>query len=375
MSSLHATRRHCLRLLSLGGGALLAGCAALPQAGPSTGAVINSGTPAQTPAGDSGYHFIPLTEDTARALNQTAGDNAAATALRAFAALPPAAPLGRIGIGDLLHITLWEPNPEGTTLLSPPGLDVSLRVDPSGMVELPYVGALSVAGRTPLAVERAIMAVLAGQGHDIQAAVLDSQSVSGTVIVQGEAAHPGAYPLTPGARTLLDLIALAGGSRLADYNTIVRINRGGAQAQAPLSAITATAALDIPAAPGDSILLLPRHLQFYAFGAVNHPGLFPYDSANITLVEALADIYGLQDNLAAPRGVFIYRRQPAAAQSVYQLDLSQAEGFFIADLFIVRPGDVIYVSDAPVADVSKVLQTISGVSGLAAVPRNFGAGY
>ena len=375
MNGARSTRRACLRLLALGGSALLAGCAALPEAGPSTGAVINSGTAAKTPAGDAGYNFVTLTEDAARGLNQASGDDGMAAAVRAFAALPPAAPLGRIGIGDLLEVTLWEPNPAGTTLLSPPGMNVSLRVDPSGMVELPYAGTLSVAGRTPLSVERTIMAVLAGQGHNIQAAVLDAQAVSGTAIVQGQATRPGAYPLTAGAQSLLDLIALAGGSRLADYETIVRISRGGGQAQAALSDITGNPALDIAIAPGDAVLLLPRRLEFYAFGAVNHPGLFPYDSPDITLVQALADIYGLQDNLAAPRGVFIYRRQPGAVQTVYQLNLSQAEGFFIADLFVVRPGDVIYVSDAPVADVSKVLQTISGISGVAGIPRNFGAGY
>ncbi|NNM56979.1 polysaccharide biosynthesis/export family protein [Acidocella sp.] len=375
MNGARSTRRACLRLLALGGSALLAGCAALPEAGPSTGAVINSGAAAKTPAGDAGYNFVALTEDVARGLNQASGDDGVAAAVRAFAALPPAAPLGRIGIGDLLEVTLWEPNPAGTTLLSPPGMNVSLRVDPTGMVELPYVGALSVAGRTPLSVERTIMAVLAGQGHNIQAAVLDTQAVSGTAIVQGEATRPGAYPLTAGAQSLLDLIALAGGSRLADYETIVRVSRGGGQAQAALSDITGNPALDISIAPGDAVLLLPRRLEFYAFGAVNHPGLFPYDSPDITLVQALADIYGLQDNLAAPRGVFVYRRQPGAVQTVYQLNLSQAEGFFIADLFVVRPGDVIYVSDAPVADVSKVLQTISGISGVAGIPRNFGAGY
>lgn len=372
-----STRRGFIRLLALGGVVLLAACSTLPQAGPSTEAVVNGGTAAATPAGDQAYRLVDLTEQAAIALNQAnagALDGEAAT----FGSLPPAAPLGRIGTGDLLQITLWEPNPTGTTLLTPPGLDVSLRVDPSGYIWLPYAGPLRVTGRTPMSVQRSIMAILTAQGHNIQAAVLDRQDVSDTAIVEGGANRPGAYPLSIGTRSLLDLIAIAGGSKLPDYATTARVSRGDAMAQAPLTDIIANPALDIPIEPGDSVMLLPRYRSFYAFGAVNRPGLFPYDATKVTLTEALADIAGLQDNLAAPRGVFIYRRSATGTgspQTVYRLDMSKPGSFFIADLFVVRPNDIIYVSDAPVANLTKVLQTISGVSGIAVIPHNFGAPY
>ncbi len=178
--------------------------------------------------------------------------------------LPPAAPLGRIGAGDLLQITLWEPNPTGTTLLTPPGLDVSLRVDPSGYIRLPYAGRLLVAGRTPMSVQRSIMAILLAQGHNIQAAVLDRQDVSDTAIVEGGANRPGAYPLSIGTRSLLDLIAIAGGSKLPDYATTARVSRGDAMAQARLAEIIANPALDVLLEPGDDVMLLQRRRAFYA---------------------------------------------------------------------------------------------------------------
>jgi polysaccharide export outer membrane protein len=292
-----------------------------------------------------------------------------------FNALGPAMPLGRIGVGDTLQITLWEPNPAGTTLLTPPGLQTTLRVDPSGCIGLPYVGVLHVAGRTPLGVEGSIMAVLSGQGHSIQAAVLDAQEGTNAAIAAGDITRPGAYPLVAGAESLLDLIAMAGGPRQADDATLVQLRRGGVTAEAPLADVTANQALNVPLAPGDSVTLVPRDRVFYAFGAVNRPGLFPYDAQHLTLVRALAEISGLQDNLAAPRGVFIYRAAATGPQTIYRLDLSQPEGFFTAGRFILAPDDIIYVSDAPIANVSKVLQTISGVSGMAGIPRNFGAPY
>jgi polysaccharide export outer membrane protein len=153
----------------------------------------------------------------------------------------------------------------------------------------------------------------------------------------------------------------------------VRLRRGAASATAPLGEIIANPKLDVPLSPGDTVTLLPRRLAFYAFGAVNHPGIFAYDQPEIMLIQALAETAGLQDERAAPRGVFIYR--PGPAEIVYQLDLSQPQGFFLASRFALRPDDVIYVSDAPVADVAKVLQTITGVGSVAAIPRNFGAPY
>lgn len=335
----------------------LAGCADLPEAGPRTSAVEEG----------AGYRLIPLSPATLPPAPAPAPDYATR-----FAALPPGPALGTIAPGDALQITLWEANPTGATLLSPPGLQTTLRVDASGNLLLPYAGTLHVAGYTPLAVQRRIAALLQAQGHAIQAAVLDAQPSADEVALEGAAARPGLYPLIAGT-SLLSLIATGGGARDSDHETLVRLTRAGVSATAPLSAITANPALDIPLAPGDAVALLPRRLAFYAFGAVNHPGTFPYDAPRITLLEALATVAGLRDERAAPRGVFLYR--PGQGQTVYQLDLSQPQSFFIASNFILQPGDVLYVSDAPVADIAKVLQTITGVGAIANVPRDFGAPY
>jgi polysaccharide export outer membrane protein len=366
-------RRHSVRFFLLSGTVFLNACATLPESGPSTSAVISDGAQGAGQTGVPGYQFVDLTEQNAAAFDRGDGDSAQVEAA-AFSALPPATSLGRIGAGDLLQITLWESDPTGATLLTPPGLNVSLRVDPSGLIELPYVGALPVAGRTPLAVQRNIMSTLQAQGHDIQAAVLDTDDVSNAAIVEGDANRPGTYPLSIGARNLLDLIAIAGGSKLADDATVVEVRRGDAEARAPLTSIVSNPELDIPLTPGDSVMLAARNRAFYAFGAVNRPGLFPYNAPKITLTQVLAEIAGLQDNLAAPRGVFIFRHAPGP-QTVYHLDLSKPESFFTADQFVVCPDDIIYVSDAPIANVSKVLQTISGAGGVAGIPRNFGAPY
>lgn len=335
----------------------LAGCSALPEAGPSTGAVETG----------SGYRLVAVTGAMVPVTDPAIPDYAAA-----FAVLPPGAKQGTIAPGDTLQITLWEANPTGATLLSPPGLQTTLRVDASGMALLPFAGTLRVAGETPLVLQRRIMGILQGQGHAIQAMVLDTQPGADKVTLEGAAARPGVFPLIPGM-SLLGLIAAGGGARESDDETMVCLRRAGLSAAAPLAAIDSDPRLDVALAPGDEVVLLPRRLEYYAFGAVNHPGIFAYDAPAITLLQALAETAGLQDNRAAPRGVFLYR--PGQAQTVYQLDLSQPQGFFEASRFSVQPGDVLYVSNAPVANVAKVLQTITGLGTIAGVPRNFGAPY
>ncbi|WP_297367660.1 polysaccharide biosynthesis/export family protein [Acidocella sp.] len=336
-------------LLSLGA------CASLPESGPRTDAVLHA----------AGYHLVRL--DMA-----TPNPPPAASPARGMAALPPAAPTGRLAPGDEVQITLWEANPTGQTLLTQPALRLSLRVGADGSVALPYLGVWHVAGESAPALSCRIAAAFAAQGHQIQAAVLDTTPTADRVVLAGEAAKPGLYPLA-GALTLSALIAEGGGGRGPADETLVRLRRGAHEAEMPLSTLLADPADDIPLAPGDEVTLLPRRRYFYAFGAVNHPGLFPYDAPALSLLTALAEAAGLRDDLAAPRGVFLYR--PGPSQTVYQLDLSDPASVFAASRFSLHPGDVLYVSDAPVADAAKILSAITGLGNIAAVPRNFGAPY
>jgi polysaccharide export outer membrane protein len=60
---------------------------------------------------------------------------------------------------------------------------------------------------------------------------------------------------------------------------------------------------------------------------------------------------------------------------VYRLNLRDPGGFFVSQQFPVLPDDLIYVSEAPIAEAAKVFQLLTGVSGIGAIPRNLGAGY
>jgi polysaccharide export outer membrane protein len=355
-------------------GLALAACSTVPGSGPRT-SDIEKASPA--------YTLVDLNSDSARAI----ADFVAAHNVRHPIDLPPGRTLGLIGPGDLLRIAIWEANPNGTSLTTDKsGIETTTRVGIDGTIGVPYVGRLHAAGHTPAQIEQDVSGRLAHEAPGAQVAALVTDDLTNDVIVQGDVAKPGRYPVVPNSSGLLDILAMAGGPHTPDRQTLVRITRGNSSVTRTLSQLVNTRALERDLAPGDRILVEPRQSYFYAFGEVNRPGEQPYDADNMSLAHTLARIEGLSDNHADPAAVFVYRRQPAeltsqlapghdGTQVIYRLNLRDPAGFFIAQQFPVLPDDLIYVSEAPISEAAKVFQLINGVSGLGAVPRNLGAGF
>lgn len=97
------------------------------------------------------------------------------------------------------------------------------------------------------------------------------------------------------------------------------------------------------------------------------------------MAQALARVGGLRDNQASIRGVFLFRLEdptallpemrgvtPATEDGrvpvVYRLDLSDARGFFVAQDFMIRDHDVIYVATAPGAELREFLATVTSLA-------------
>src|SRR4029079_12281454 len=87
---------------------------------------------------------------------------------------------------------------------------------------------------------------------------------------------------------------------------------------------------------------------------------------------------GLDDLRADPRSVFLFRNEPKKLlkemgvdvsrfreeniPTVYTLDLSDTQGFFVANSFYMRHKDVIFVSDSPSRDLIKSIDFGRSVS-------------
>lgn len=106
----------------------------------------------------------------------------------------------RVGPEDVLTVTVH----------GHPDLTQELIVEPDGEIDVPLIGRLPAGDRTPRELEAAIGERLAqGFVSDPQVRVVITLYRSKTVIVMGEVARPGTYPL-PEGRTLLDVLSRAG---------------------------------------------------------------------------------------------------------------------------------------------------------------------
>ena len=174
-------------------------------------------------------------------------------------------------------------------------------------------------------------------------------------------------PLFGVGERLLDVVAAAGGVKTAAHDAVVRLTRRGAAAAARWDSVLRDPSQNVAMRAGDTVALTAEPRSYAVFGATNRPVLTPFNAASVTLDEALAAAAGLSDQRADPAAVFVIRHEPAAealglgrggAPVVYNLDLSRPEAFFLARGFEMRDKDMIYVANAPMADLRKLFSTI-----------------
>jgi polysaccharide biosynthesis/export protein len=254
------------------------------------------------------------------------------------------------------------------------------QVAPDGTITVPYAGQVPAAGRTPAEVQQTIEALLASKALQPQALVIVKKSSANAVTVAGEVIGGARVALSPAGDRLLQVIAAAGGADAPVYETFVELSRDGVSARMPLARLVADPAEDIYAQPGDTLTLIRRPQTFTVFGATDRNAAIRFDAADITLSEALAKSRGLRDDLANPRGVFLFRYEPVAivraldqplsthagdglSPVAYRFDLADANSYFLADQFPVRDKDIIFVADAGAAQVYKIFSVLNSITG------------
>ena len=348
----------------------------LPAQGPSTQTVIASGAEQQ-------YELVTLSRATAQRLAQHGWAGFPAEFLRA----PQISTGYRLGVGDRLNVTIFEAGPDGL-FSSPDGNSTvtipNLQVGPDGTITLPYAGQIVVTNLPPAEVERAIVAALQGKAVEPQAVVTVTESANNAVTVVGDVARPAQVPLSVRGERLSAVLAAVGGSNFPAHETQVAITRQGQSAAASLQRILDDPAQDIALRANDRITFTRRATSYTIMGSVNLPSNVTFTEPRISLLEAIGKSSGLLDERADSGGVFLFRREPAnilhkhgveakpwwqetgnAIPTVYSLDFSQPEAFFIAQTVQMHHGDIIYVASAGSVQLSKVLRLFNLAAGAA----------
>ncbi len=353
-----------------------AGCSTLPSSGPRTEDIQQPIDGTALPyilVQVSGDTIVPLSRVRALSLQGTFGDRRPA-------------PLLRLGVGDVVSVSIFEAAPGGLftpaqTAGARPGNFVDLptqSVDQDGNISVPYAGLIPAAGRTIPEVQATIQQRLINRAIEPQAVVALREQRANTVSVLGEVNQPGVFALSTAGERILAVLARAGGPRYQALESIVTVQRNGRRARVRLTQLVNNPAENMFLQPGDTLFLTREAPLFIVTGASGQNGLFQFDTEEVTLAQAIGKSGGLLDTQADPAAVFIYRLEereflrrvgadPSAfaagpVPTIYRLDLKDPTGYLMASRFQMRDKDVIYVANAPTVDFLKLLTVFNAVS-------------
>ncbi|AYQ37411.1 polysaccharide export protein [Burkholderia aenigmatica] len=361
------------------GAFLLVGCSSVPNSGPST-AQINK--VAESPEA-VGIQVVDVTDDVARKLYSERSRGDFLSILGAGAAFSQ-----QLGIGDTIEVSIWEAPPAalfGVTQTDIKSASSNARVtvlpdqtiDGDGNIDVPFVGAIRATGRTPSQLQKDIAGRLKNIAHDPQVLVKLSRNVTSYVTVVGDVANSDRMQLSARGERVLDALASAGGVRQPIDKITIQITRGKTVATLPLAAVIRDPRQNVPLRAGDVVTALYQPFSFTALGATGKNEEINFEAQGITLAQALARAGGLQDSRSDARGVFIFRLENADALHwpasparvtadgkvpvIYRVNLRDPNSFFVAQSFMMDNRDLLYVSNAPVTEVQKVLNLVFSV--------------
>lgn len=307
-----------------------------------------------------------------------------------------------VGIGDVLEVTVWEAPPavlfggslsavgsgSAQAAVLPPQV-----VTPNGTVSVPFIGAVQAAGKTPLQIQEDIRQKLYRKANQPQVLVRLAQNNAANVSV----IRPGnsvRLPLTAAGERVLDAVAAVGGSQANVQDTTVQLTRGQQVKSMALEELVANPRHNIRLRRNDVVTLITNPYSFTALGAVGRTQEVGFSVRGLSLAEAIGRMGGLQDRRADARGIFVFRYTPlfeldAAEQNkwrdkgyaydeeipvVYRLNLTDANALFWMQRIPVKDRDVVYVANAPLAEMQKFLQfifspVVSGAGSINSITR------
>ncbi len=343
---------------------LLAACQ-LPKAGPNKTEILSGST------ANGGNAFVVEVDD--RVTKATS-----AVPQYGFSAAFSSAPnltADTVRAGDILGLTIWENVDDGllSSELSAATSLAEVQVDSDGFIFVPYAGRIRAAGNTPEQLRQLITSKLQDQTPDPQVEVRRTAGNGSTVSLSGEISAPGVYPIERPSRTLLGMLSQAGGVAVGSDIALVTLIRGNERGTVWYDDLFRNPRLDVALRGGDRILVEADSRSYIALGATGQSRV-AFDTQDLTALEALAQVGGLQSLSSDPTGIFVLRkeRQDIARsvmgrqdlqgdqRMIYLLNLTAPNGLFIARDFVIRDDDTIYVTEAPYAQWSKSISLIAG---------------
>lgn len=352
---------------------MLAGCTTLPSNGPTRGQVEAS---VKRDNSALGIALIDITPETvARLVPEPLNP---ADAFQTLDRSAESDALDLIRPGDTLSLSIFEVGVslfsgmaagggEDGALPAASAQHLNAQVDEAGGIQLPYVGYMIVAGRTPREVGAMVEEGLRGMSQRPQVLITIADSLTNTAFIYGAVPRPGRHRLSVARERLWDYLAMAGGTPEPE-DIIIRLTRNGQVREMRLADIPVHSSDDVILLPGDRVEVLRRPQTYTVFGASEKVAQMPFKDNKLLLSEAIARAGGPADARANPRGVFLFRLEPGepgqpARPVIYRLDLMNPASYFLAQRIAMHDKDLLYFANSASSPPSKLIGIVNQLFG------------
>ncbi len=270
-----------------------------------------------------------------------------------------------VGPHDRLMISVWgHPELNLSSELESFGERTTYVVNGKGNIYFPYVGDVSVAGKT---IDQ-IRTVMAERLSDVvvnPVVIVDVWEFRSQFInVVGEVNLPAMIPLEDIPIKPIDAVGIAGGitpngdlqhavlSRdgcLHEINILPSLYNGGIQ--------------NLYLKHGD-VLYVPNRInnQVYVLGELILPQAIYFDTDQLTLSDAIARSLGLDPFASNPELVYVFREEDNGEKVAYHLDATSPASLLLANDFCLKRQDIIYVGPYRPALLNRIMTNFLSTS-------------
>ena len=283
-----------------------------------------------------------------RARRRRTGERAAPAAVRHCLVLLLALLVSSAGVRvSLADTLLLSPGDVvRTTVFGHPDLSTVARIGENGRISFPLIGDVLIGGLSQGDAEAKISSLLSQGGYvsDAQVSLFVEQrrqTLANSVLILGHVARPGRYSLEgvtdEGVRSLVDLLAVAGGTSNDSAERLMLLRRDGDnvhRVQIDLMTLLSQGELqqNVGLIGGD-IIFVPGMDVFYVFGQVQQPGRYRLER-NMSVMQAIS-VGGGVGPRGSTRGL-VLKRQVNGKLETISADLGDE----------LQPNDVIYVKES-----------------------------
>ncbi|WP_254693179.1 polysaccharide biosynthesis/export family protein [Sulfitobacter sp. SK011] len=285
--------------------------------------------------------------------------------------------------GDSLDLLVWDSGEN--SLLTGAEQRVatlpSIRVSESGSIFVPYVGKVKVSGRTPdsarALIQRQVEAIV--PSAQVQLAMAEGRANS--IDLVGGVNNPGNIVMPDQNFSVLSAISAGGGVSSTLENPQVKLVRGQKIYATSVDRLYDNPSLDTRLRGGDKVIVEGDRRYFLSLGAAGREAQFSFNRDDVSALDALAIIGGVNDSRADPQGILILReysstalsdgiRGPEKTRVVFTLDLTTSDGLFSAGNFHLLSGDLVLATESPITNTRTILGLVGSAFGLISVGNN-----